>query len=168
VHLTRSDLEQFLESFVSALSEDKENSQRDLNEHKNLPSPLNFEPGNQLQVDQLVENKYAEIDELKNMLVEAQNTIITLLTDRVEDKAKIASFEAQMRYLPDFQKTNIASPDASLAQTNKLRTDLELVKEELASIKRNSHTTGLGQDTKQNTKLTGLKNWIVKFIGSTD
>jgi hypothetical protein len=41
-----------------------------------------------------------EIDRLKCVILEAQETIIRLLTDRVEDKAKIASLEAQLKYLP--------------------------------------------------------------------
>lgn len=45
----------------------------------------------------------AEIMQLKELLLEAQETIISLLNDRVFDRAKIAKLESEARLLPDLQ-----------------------------------------------------------------
>lgn len=45
----------------------------------------------------------AQITELKSLLLEAQETIINLLNDRVYDRAKLARLEAEVRFLPDLQ-----------------------------------------------------------------
>ncbi|HEY9790192.1 MAG TPA: hypothetical protein V6D22_07330 [Candidatus Obscuribacterales bacterium] len=45
----------------------------------------------------------AEVGQLKQLLVEAQETIITLLNDRVYDRAKLARLETEVRVMPDLQ-----------------------------------------------------------------
>ncbi len=47
--------------------------------------------------------KTAENTELKELLMEAQETIIGLLNDRVFDRAKIARLEAETKLIPDLQ-----------------------------------------------------------------
>jgi hypothetical protein len=49
------------------------------------------------------EQASAELASMKHLLVEAQETIIQLLNDRVYDRAKIARLEAENRLLPDLQ-----------------------------------------------------------------
>lgn len=48
-------------------------------------------------------DRSSEISQMKELLLEAQETIITLLNDRVFDRAKIARLEAEVRLLPDLQ-----------------------------------------------------------------
>ena len=50
-----------------------------------------------------LKNKNSEIGQLKELLLEAQETIIQLLNDRVLDRAKIAKLESEVRLLPDLQ-----------------------------------------------------------------
>jgi hypothetical protein len=50
-----------------------------------------------------LKNKNTEIGQLKELLLEAQETIIQLLNDRVLDRSKIAKLEAEVRLLPDLQ-----------------------------------------------------------------
>lgn len=49
------------------------------------------------------EQANSELASMKHLLVEAQETIIQLLNDRVYDRAKIARLEAENRLLPDLQ-----------------------------------------------------------------
>lgn len=53
--------------------------------------------------DGAIADKNAEIMQLKELLLEAQETIIGLLNDRVFDRAKISRLEAEVRLLPDLQ-----------------------------------------------------------------
>ncbi len=50
-----------------------------------------------------IADKTAENSQLKELLMEAQETIIGLLNDRVFDRAKIARLEAETRLMPDLQ-----------------------------------------------------------------
>ena len=96
------------------------------------------------------------------MLVEAQSTIITLLTDRVEDKAKLATLESQMRYLPDYQRMQAAPSESPAAlATDDLRADLTKVKAELLTIKNTAFKAGFDQTAKWS-----FKSWLAKFVGS--
>jgi len=61
------------------------------------------EPSTQAQLSTELGNKNAEIGQLKELLLEAQETIIGLLNDRVLDRAKIAKLESEVRLLPDLQ-----------------------------------------------------------------
>lgn len=55
------------------------------------------------RTDVALADKNAEISQLKELLLEAQETIIGLLNDRVFDRAKIARLEAESRVIPDMQ-----------------------------------------------------------------
>lgn len=157
-HLTKSDLVHVLETFVNVLMEQKEKA--DTGAHANLPRSLNHETRDgDGAFNELVLAKNAEIDELKTLLVEAQGTIITLLTDRVEDKAKLASFESQMRYLPDYQ--SLHTQPAPSKEAAELRADLSKVKDELQNIKNTTYKSGL-----DNPKWSGLRGWFARFTGS--
>ena len=63
-------------------------------------------------------------------MIEAQDTIIKLLTDRVEDRAKIAGLETQLNILPDLQ----AQADRAMmvaVRTEDYRSELTKIKFEL-------------------------------------
>ena len=98
--ISKADLVQILETFVSVVMDGKQ----DHEQHSNLPMSLQTDRSLPASVSAMLEGKNAEINELKGMLVEAQGTIIKLLTDRVEDRSKIATLEAEVRMLPDLQK----------------------------------------------------------------
>jgi hypothetical protein len=157
-HLTKTDLVHVLETFVNVLMEQKEKA--DSGAHANLPRPLSYETRDgDNGFNEVVLAKNAEIDELKTLLVEAQGTIITLLTDRVEDKAKLATFESQMRYLPDYQSLHTQPTPSKDAE--ELRADLTKVKDELQNIKMTAYKSGL-----DNAKWSGLKGWFARFTGN--
>jgi hypothetical protein len=84
-----------------------------------------------------VNDRTEELNELKSLLVQAQETIIKLLTDRVEDKAKIATMEAQLKYLP-LQHLG----DANAIQ---IRNEQDQLKLELASVKHELQKTELAK-----------------------
>jgi hypothetical protein len=85
--VSKKDLVQLLEGFVSILKTDT----------PNLPAPLNSGTSTSLAIaqDVQVNDRTAEIESLRNLVIEAQDTIIKLLTDRVEDRARIAGLETQ-------------------------------------------------------------------------
>ncbi|MFN8655025.1 MAG: hypothetical protein U0105_01700 [Candidatus Obscuribacterales bacterium] len=82
-------------------------------------------------MDLVNEQVSGELASMKHLLVEAQETIIQLLNDRVYDRAKIARLEAENRLLPDLQAQ--ASRAMGLAvqsedfakELNNVRTELE-------------------------------------------
>ena len=160
-HVTKADLVRVLESFVNVIKETTEKHDRGV--HANLPSPLNFEPQVAESMVEIIESKNAEIDELKSLLVEAQSTIITLLTDRVDDKAKIATFESQMRYLPDYERLHTPPGELPHSDSEELRADLTKVKAELQTIKNTAFKTSLDKPT----KWPGFKAWLSKFVATT-
>ncbi|HEY9754969.1 MAG TPA: hypothetical protein V6C97_07410 [Oculatellaceae cyanobacterium] len=159
-HVTKADLVRVLETFVTAIKETQEKQ----NVHANLPSPLNFDPANHEVMAELLSVKNAEIDELKNLLVEAQGTIITLLTDRVDDKAKIATMESQLRYLPDYQRLHTPPSPVPAVDSDELRADLTKVKAELQNIKNTAFKTNLDNAP----KWQGIKGWLAKFVSSKE
>jgi hypothetical protein len=156
-HLTKTDLVHVLETFVNVLMEQKEKS--DSGAHANLPRAMHENRDGENAFNEVIISKNTEIDELKTLLVEAQGTIITLLTDRVEDKAKLATLESQMRYLPDYQRLH-TQPTPS-KDSEELRADLSKVKDELQNIKNTAYKSGL-----DNSKRTGIKAWIARLTGS--
>jgi len=81
-----------------------------------------------------IKDKTEETVELRCMLVQAQETIIRLLTDRVEDKAKIATLESQMRLLPDLQSQADRALQVAM-HTDDFKTELKSVKLEIERIK---------------------------------
>jgi hypothetical protein len=73
-----------------------------------------------------VSDRTDEIDELKSLLIEAQETIIKLLTDRVEDRSKIAMLEAQIKYLPMQRYTE--------THADQLRSENETMRMEISKV----------------------------------
>lgn len=81
-----------------------------------------------------VDDKTAVIEELRDLLLEAQETIIRLLNDRVDDRANLARLEAELRLLPDLQ--NQADRAIAVAiNTDDFRSDLTKVKFELERLR---------------------------------
>jgi hypothetical protein len=77
-----------------------------------------------------VDDRTVEIDQLRGLVIEAQDTIIKLLTDRVDDRSRIATLEAQLSLLPDLQ----AQADRAMSvavRTDEYRTELTKMKFEL-------------------------------------
>jgi hypothetical protein len=83
------------------------------------------------------ETHLQEVDKLKSLVLEAQETIIKLLTDRVEDKAKLASLEAQLRCIP-LQELG----DANAIQ---LRNEQEALRSQLAEIRHEVQMKEMGK-----------------------
>lgn len=81
-----------------------------------------------------VDDKTVVIEELRDLLLEAQETIIRLLNDRVDDRANMARLEAELRLLPDLQ--NQADRAIAVAiNTDDFRSDLTKVKFELERLR---------------------------------
>lgn len=81
-----------------------------------------------------IDDKTAAIEELRDLLLEAQETIIRLLNDRVDDRANLARLEAELRLLPDLQ--NQADRAIAVAiNTDDFRSDLTKVKFELERLR---------------------------------
>lgn len=82
-----------------------------------------------------VNDRTEEIDQLKSLLIEAQETIIKLLTDRVDDRSKIATLEMEMKYLPG---PRLSSDDQArmVIEHEKLRSELVKVKLELEQLEK--------------------------------
>lgn len=79
---------------------------------------------------------HAEVDELKELLLEAQETIIDLLNDRVFDRAKLAKLESEVRVLPDLQSQ--ASRAMGLAiKTEEFQQELEQVRADVERLRTN-------------------------------
>ena len=74
-----------------------------------------------------VNDRTEEIDQLKSLLIEAQETIIKLLTDRVEDRSRIATLELELKYLP--------GPPLSSDEQLKLIGDHEILSKELRRVR---------------------------------
>jgi hypothetical protein len=125
--VSRSDLVTLLESFVSVLRKDGD-----------AGAKFNLAKAQQLVAAQeelkfhdiRVEDKTQELEEMRRLVIEAQETIIKLLTDRVEDRARIATLETELRLLPDLQDQ--ADRAMSVAfKTEEFRSELHKVKFEL-------------------------------------
>jgi hypothetical protein len=81
-----------------------------------------------------IANKNAEIGQLKELLLEAQETIISLLNDRVLDRAKMSTLEAQVRLLPDLQSQ--ANRAMGLAiRSEDVQQELESVRSEVERLR---------------------------------
>lgn len=81
-----------------------------------------------------IDDKTAVIEELRGLLLEAQETIIRLLNDRVDDRANLARLETELKLLPDLQ--NQADRAIAVAiNTDDFRSDLTKVKFELERLR---------------------------------
>jgi len=98
------------------------------------------EPGNSSEISHIrsvelskvasVPAQFEEIDRLKSLVLEAQETIIKLLTDRVEDKARLATLEAQLKFLP-LQHLGDANAIQLRNEQESLRTSLSEIRHEI-------------------------------------
>lgn len=103
-----------------------------------------------------VDDKTAAIEELRNLLLEAQETIIRLLNDRVDDRANMARLEAELRLLPDLQ--NQADRAIAVAiNTDDFRSDLTKVKFELERLRLAKVREEVGN---KRTFWTGVRGWF--------
>ncbi|HEY9784445.1 MAG TPA: hypothetical protein V6D17_03515 [Candidatus Obscuribacterales bacterium] len=126
VMLSRTELVSILENFVNLIKTEV------------LPNAnsLDFTPdeSNARIAEVTVDDRTQEIDELRSLLIEAQDTIIQLLTDRVEDRAKIAHLEAQIRLLPDLQQ-QADRANRNAVEAEDFRCELAKVKSELERLR---------------------------------
>jgi hypothetical protein len=90
--------------------------------------------GREAQVISNPDEKDKEIVGLKELLMEAQETIITLLNDRVYDRSKIAKLEAEIRLLPDLQSQANRAMGLALAAED-VQSDLAEVKLAVEKLK---------------------------------
>lgn len=122
---SKADVVNILEGFVNLIKQDQQGNIDD----------FSSAAGDNAGVETVsVDDRTAEIDELRELLIEAQETIIQLLTDRVEDRAKIAQLEAELKLLPDFQRQT----DRAIAQvigSDDFRSELAKVKSELERLR---------------------------------
>ena len=75
----------------------------------------------------IAQDQTAEIEDLRRGLIEAKDTIIKLLTERVNDHAQMARLETELRFLPDLQ----AQADKALA----VATDAGDFRDELSKLR---------------------------------
>lgn len=109
-----------------------------------------------------VEDKTQELEEMRRLVIEAQETIIKLLTDRVEDRARIATLETEVRLLPDLQE----QADRAMAvafKTEEFRSELHKVKFELERY-RFANVRG-HIDRGPRSWMTRVRRWFLKAQG---
>lgn len=155
--VSRSDLISLLEGFVGILKRDGD---------INGGAALNVLRGSQAEelkfTDVDIEDKTAELEDMRRLVIEAQETIIKLLTDRVEDRARIASLETELKLLPDLQE----QADRAMAvafKTEEFRSELHKVKYELeknriASVRKDMYKGPRGM-------MTRVRHWFIKAQG---
>lgn len=109
-----------------------------------------------------VVDKTAELEEMRKLVVEAQETIIKLLTDRVEDRARIATLETELRLLPDLQE----QADRAMAvafKTEDFRAELHKVKYELQAYRAVSARSRVPGGPRA--WLNSVRRWFLKAQG---
>lgn len=149
--VSKKDLVQLLEGFVSILRSDNSGSEL---------APLRFDVrgGSARMSEVQVDDRTAEIESLRNLVIEAQDTIIKLLTDRVEDRARIAGLEAQVNILPDLQ----AQADRAMlvaVRTEDYRSELTKMKFELDRFK--LHRVRAEVEKKKGTVFSRIQRWLL-------
>lgn len=125
--VSRKALVNLLEGFVDVLKSESEPDEEGRQYRVELVSSVK-------PVEAHVDDRTQEIENLRSLVIEAQDTIIKLLTDRVEDRAKIATLETQVALLPDLQ----AQADRAMAaavKTEEYRTELTKIKFEVDRFK---------------------------------
>lgn len=151
----RAQLCNLLEQVIDQLKSGSE--QLALTDRQSDLSNLSKEPQSiQLRVAPVsVRDRTEEIFELKSLLIEAQETIIKLLTDRVEDRSRLATLEMELKLLPlrspasletihalngattsSRNGSNSDSDNESLNQHENLRDELLRVKMELEHLEK--------------------------------
>jgi hypothetical protein len=121
--------------------------------------PLNSGTSTSLAIaqDVQVNDRTAEIESLRNLVIEAQDTIIKLLTDRVEDRARIAGLETQLNILPDLQ----AQADRAMmvaVKTEDYRSELTKIKFELDRFR--LHRVRSEVEKKKGTIWKKIQRWL--------
>ena len=76
----------------------------------------------------------AEVSQLKELLLEAQETIINLLNDRVFDRAKLARLDAEIKLVPDLQSQAHRAMGLA-AQTEEVQKELAHVRAEVERLR---------------------------------
>lgn len=161
--VSKGDIVNLLEGFVKILKTDGSSSSSALTTvSQNLPTELRYDikAGGQARLTEIqIDDRTAEIEGLRNLVIEAQDTIIKLLTDRVEDRAKIAALECQLKLLPDLQ----AQADRAMAvaiRTEEYRCDLTKVKFELDRFR--LHRVRTEVEAKKGTVWTKVQRFFLK------
>jgi len=157
--ISKDELVKILEAAVSVIMDSSKAA------HANLPQVIPSETSHSVapQAQALIEEKDSEINELKTLLVEAQSTIIKLLTDRVEDRSKLATLESQAKFLPDFQKSNAQAMGVAMsaASNDILLRDLGKVKAEVERLKGSRGKSFATGDVVGNASLwTKIRRWL--------
>jgi hypothetical protein len=102
-----------------------------------------------------------EVDRLKCVIMEAQETIIQLLTDRVDDRSKIATLEAQLRHLP-LQQLGDANALQLRTEQEQLRTQLIEVRHEIQKYETEKMRNRMNND---NPKRGFVASSLAKIFG---
>jgi hypothetical protein len=103
-----------------------------------------------------VAEHHSEVSQLKELLLEAQETIITLLNDRVFDRAKLARLECEVKLLPDLQ--------AQAHRAMGLAMQSEEVQKELAHVR--SEVERLRTSYMRAEQKEGWLSWLFKARGN--
>ncbi|CAN5717820.1 hypothetical protein BH10CYA1_BH10CYA1_57680 [soil metagenome] len=124
--VSRSELIQIMEGFVELVKNSDESDEG---------NELSFAPP-KIEVRDVVSaaDQTTEISELRTLLVEAQGTIIRLLTDRVDDRARLASMQNEIRLLPDL-KAQSERAMAIAFTADEFKADFAKVKLEIERMK---------------------------------
>jgi hypothetical protein len=107
--------------------------------------------------------RQGENEELRKLLVNAQETIIKLLSEQVTDKSRLATVEAQLKFLPDLQ----AQADRALAVADEaeyFRRELKSVRFELDTFRR----TRLKTDYFKPRRIRSWWSWVTGRVLSAD
>ncbi len=157
--VSRNDLIGILHSFIGMLQRGgnpSEQLQVSTTDGQLMPATT------EVELTALVEDKTEELEEMRRLVIEAQETIIKLLTDRVEDRAKIATLETELKFLPDLQ----AQADRAMAvafRAEEFRSDIHKIKYELehyriANIRAQENDKWKGW-------MTFVRKWFLKGQG---
>lgn len=76
----------------------------------------------------------AQLEQMKELLLDAQGTIIGLLNDRVFDRAKIARLEAEVRLMPDLQAQATRAMGLAM-RSEEVQKELSHVKSEVERLR---------------------------------
>ena len=112
-----------------------------------------------------IDDRTVEIDSLRGLVIEAQDTIIKLLTDRVEDRSRIATLEAQLQLLPDLQ----AQADRAMSvavRTEEYRTELTKMKFELDRFR--LFRVRVEAENKKATAFNRIQKWLFSRPNKAD
>ncbi len=160
--VSRTELIGLLEGFVTILRKDgTPGSQITVAKAQQMMAPV----AQELKVQDIqVEDKTQELEEMRRLVIEAQETIIKLLTDRVEDRARIATLETELRLIPDLQ----AQADRAMSvafKTEEFRSELHKVKFELERYRFANVRSHIERGPR--TWMTKVRRWFLKAQGLT-